>query len=190
MNHSSRAPWPTSNIENDQIRLQNVFRVLCKPEHALWEEALELRLEISARWSSYAAQNQWFPWPTTSAPPSARKLKGIEWRPYGMLSFLGYHVGETEPTPLKMRWGILEYAFECHLPPLISPAYYLEWGGRLIAQRLRKTANTLAGSHATLNAEISYRIRGRLTTGRATCFFCTRNTTLIFSISDGPQLIG
>jgi hypothetical protein len=144
MNHSSRAPWPTSNIENDQIRLQNVFRVLCKPEHALWEEALELRLEISARWSSYAAQNQWFPWPTTSAPPSARKLKGIEWRPYGMPSFLGYHVGETEPTPLKMRWGILEYAFECHLPPLISPAYYLEWGGRLIAQRLRKTANTLA----------------------------------------------
>jgi hypothetical protein len=75
MNHSSRAPWPTSNIENDQIRLQNVFRVLCKPEHALWEEALELRLEISARWSSYAAQNQWFPWPDDERTPKRSKIE-------------------------------------------------------------------------------------------------------------------
>jgi hypothetical protein len=30
------------------------------------------------------------------------------------------------------------------LPPLDGPAYYLEWGMPLTAQRLKKTANTLA----------------------------------------------
>jgi hypothetical protein len=31
-----------------------------------------------------------------------------------------------------------------HLPPLDGPAYYLEWGMPLTAQRLKKMANTLA----------------------------------------------
>ena len=61
-----------------------------------------------------------------------------------MLGFLGYHVGETQPTPPDMRWCILEYAFECHLPPLNDRDYYLEWSMPQTAQRLRKLANTLA----------------------------------------------
>ena len=58
--------------------------------------------------------------------------------------FLGYHVGETNPAPPNVRWRILEYAFECHLPLLDGPTYYLEWGTPLTAQRLKKMANTLA----------------------------------------------
>ena len=136
--------WLTSNIQSDQIRLQNALRVLCTPEHKLREKAIELRQEISSKWGNCATQNQWFPWPTTIAPPGIRRLNGVEWRPHGMLSFLGYHVGETNPAPPNMRWRILEYAFECHLPPLDGPTYYLEWGMPLTAQRLKKMANTLA----------------------------------------------
>ena len=61
-----------------------------------------------------------------------------------MLSYLGYHVGETGPTPQDIRWCILEYVFECHLPPLDDPVHYLEWGRPVTAQRLKKLANTLA----------------------------------------------
>lgn len=61
-----------------------------------------------------------------------------------MLSFLGYHVGEMQPTPKGVRWCILEYAFECHLPPLDDRVYLLEWGEPKSARRLNKLANTLA----------------------------------------------
>ena len=54
-------PWPTSNIQSDQMRLQNAFRVLCKPEHKLLEKAIELREVISSKWGNYATQNRWFP---------------------------------------------------------------------------------------------------------------------------------
>ena len=61
-----------------------------------------------------------------------------------MLSFLGYHVGETQPTPRDIRWCILEYAFEYHLPPLNDLDYFLKWGSPRTPQRLYRLANTLA----------------------------------------------
>jgi hypothetical protein len=61
-----------------------------------------------------------------------------------MLSYLGYHVGETQPTSQELRWHILVYAFECHLPPLHDRLYYSEWGQPKTSQRLSKVANTLA----------------------------------------------
>jgi hypothetical protein len=137
---------PSSNFEGDRLRglLQNVFRVLAKQEDKRREEAIKLRQHVSSTWGIQAAQGKWFPWPTTIASRGPRRLKGVDWRPNGMLSFLGYHVGETQPTPQDIRWCILEYAFECHLPPLNDPVYYLEWGMPLTAQRLKKLANTLA----------------------------------------------
>lgn len=146
MNYAGNITRPSSNFEGDRSarQLQNVFRVLARPEHALRKEAIKLRHGISSTWGTRAAQGDWFPWPTTIASAGVRNLKGVDWRPNGMLSFLGYHVGETQPTPRDIRWCILEYAFECHLPPLESRAYYLEWGKPLTAQRLKKLANTLA----------------------------------------------
>jgi hypothetical protein len=126
-------------------QLRNVFRVLAEPEHELRERAIKMRHDVSSAWGAKAAGGMWFPWPTTIALPGLRKLKTGEWRPHGMLGFLGYHVGETQPTPLGMRWCILEYAFECNLPPLNDRAYYLEWGNPRTSQRLNKLANTLAG---------------------------------------------
>jgi hypothetical protein len=146
MNNTGCIAWSSSGSQSDPLRgqLKNVFRILVKPEHKLRGEALKLRQKVSSAWRMRAAHDKWFPWPTTTALQGSRDLKGVGWRPHGMLGFLGYHVGETQPTPLDMRWCILEYVFECHLPPLNDRAYYLEWGNPRTAQRLNKLANTLA----------------------------------------------
>ena len=61
-----------------------------------------------------------------------------------MLSLLGYHVGKTQPLHPSVRECILEYVFECHLPPLADVAYFEEWGKPRSARRLQKLANTIA----------------------------------------------
>jgi hypothetical protein len=61
-----------------------------------------------------------------------------------MLSFLGYRVGELQPTSQEIRLQILEYAFECHLPPLIDSTYHRQWNGPFTASRLKKIADSLA----------------------------------------------
>jgi hypothetical protein len=136
----------SSNFEIDQLRreLKSVFRILANPEHDLREKAIERRQELSCTWGTQAAEGKWFPWPTTVATRGVRGLKGAEWRQDGMLSYLGYHVGQTQPTSREIRWSILAYAFECHLPPLNGPIYYSAWGKPETAQRLKKLANTLA----------------------------------------------
>jgi hypothetical protein len=125
-------------------QLQNVFRILAKPDSELREKAQKLRKEISCTWRNQAAHGKWFPWPTTVACRGGRGLRGVDWRPQGMLGVLGYHVGETQPTRQEIRRCILEYAFECDLPPVNDPAYNEEWGEPRTAQRLYKLADTLA----------------------------------------------
>jgi len=146
MNITGYSTKPSLNFEGDRLQrqLQNVFRVLTKPDHELREKALKLRQDVSSAWGIKAAEDKWFAWPTTIAPRGVRRLKAVDWRPNGMLSFLGYHVGETQPTPRDIRWCILEYSFECHLPPLNDRTYYLEWGKPQTSKRLYKLANTLA----------------------------------------------
>ena len=75
-----------------------------------------------------------------------------------MLGFLGYHVGQTQPTPRGIRWSILEYAFEFHLPPLNDREYYLGWGEPRTPQRLKKLADTLAtfARNAKRHSGLSY----------------------------------
>jgi hypothetical protein len=146
MNDTGGITQPSSIPEDDQLqrRLQNVFRVLAKPDHERREQALQLRQEVSSEWRILAHQGTWFPWPTTVAPPGARKLKGVRWWQGGILGFLGYHVGERQPTRRDIRWRILEYVFECHLPPLNGLDYYVEWAEPRTPQRLQKLADTLA----------------------------------------------
>ena len=61
-----------------------------------------------------------------------------------MLRHIGYRVGETQPMRRETREPLLEFVFECHLPPVGDRTYYFEWGKPLSAQRLGKLANTLA----------------------------------------------
>jgi hypothetical protein len=42
--------------------------------------------------------------------------KAADRQPSAGDGFLGYHVGEMQPTPRAVRWRVLEYAFEYHLP--------------------------------------------------------------------------
>ena len=130
----------------DVARLQNVFRKLAVRNHPLRDQALRLREEISRGWSRLAERNEWFAWSTTSVSRGQAngKLGKLDWRPQGMLSFLGYHVGETLSLHPSIREAILEYAFEHHLPPIGDATYIEEWGEPRSARRLQKLANTLA----------------------------------------------
>jgi hypothetical protein len=146
MSHPTCVLRPSQSATDDQLvrRLHNVFRVLAIPDHKLRREAIKLRQTVSSAWRDQAARGQWFPWPTTTAPRGTGRLDAIGWREHGMLAYLGYHVGQTQPTPPGIRRGILEYVFECHLPPLNDRSYYIEWGAPLTPERLKKTADTLA----------------------------------------------
>jgi hypothetical protein len=135
---------PSSNFEGLRGQLQSVFRILAKPDSNRWEEAIKLRQDVSCIWGRQAAEGKWFPWPTTIASPGARRLKGVNWRDKGMLSLLEYRVGETNPTPDDIRWCILQFVFECHLPPMEDAINNLDWGMPQTAQRLKKLANSLA----------------------------------------------
>jgi hypothetical protein len=150
-------------LGRDLARLQNVFKKLSLPAHPLRHQALEVRDEISQNWRRLSEQDEWFAWPSTtvSRGPSNGKLCGCDWKPQGMLSLLGYHVGQTLPLHPSIRESILEYAFEHHLPPVGEVAYFDEWGEPRGARRLRKLANTLAS--LTRNAKR----RDQLTLSRA-----------------------
>jgi hypothetical protein len=134
------------SLTRDLGRLQNVFQKLAVPDHALRDQAVSVRDEISLEWCRRAEQSEWFDWPSTAVArgPTSGRLSGSDWRPQGMLSLLGYHVGETLPLHPSIRERILEYAFEHHLPPVGDVAYFREWGEPQSAHRLQKLANTLA----------------------------------------------
>jgi hypothetical protein len=133
-------------LTRDLGRLQNVFKKLAAPHHPLRDQAFRVRDEISIDWCRRAEQSEWFAWPGTAVPrgPTSGKLSGSDWRPQGMLSLLGYHVGETLPLYPSIRECILEYAFQHHLPPVGDVTYFREWGEPRSARRLQKLANTLA----------------------------------------------
>lgn len=138
MNRSSYGTRPAlkSGHDCDLARLHNAHRILAKPDHPLRRQAVELRQELSAKWCDQATKGKWFRWPTTFAPQGTRGLTSFGWREHGILSLLGYRVGETQPTPQHIRRCILEFAFECYLPPLNDLAYYSEWGPPLTPKRL------------------------------------------------------
>jgi hypothetical protein len=133
-------------LERDLARLQNVFKKLAVPDHPLRNKAFKVRDEISLSWRRLADQSEWFAWPSTAVArgPTNGKLSGSDWRPQGMLSLLGYHVGETLALHPSIRESVLEYAFEYHLPPIGDLTYFDEWSEPRSARRLQKLANTLA----------------------------------------------
>ena len=134
------------SLQRDLARLQNVFKKLALPDHPLRHQAFKVRDGISLSWCRMAERDEWFPWPSTvvSQRPTIGKLCSFDWRPQGMLSLLGYHVGETLPLHHSIRESILEYAFEHHLPPVGDMTYFDEWSAPGSARRLQKLANTLA----------------------------------------------
>lgn len=63
----------------------------------------------------------------------------------GMLSALGYHVGNHKGVATHHRRRILAYVLSGELPPVQSPAYMAEWGAPGSPRRLKKLKNVLRG---------------------------------------------
>ena len=147
-------------LARDLARLHNVFRKLASPNDPLRDQASKVRDEISLHWCRLAEQDEWFAWPSTAVSPGSTvgKLSGFDWRSQGMLSLLGYHVGETQPLHPSIRESILEYTFEHHLPPVGDRAYFNEWGEPRNSRRLRKLANTLASLTRNAKRRDSWRL--------------------------------
>lgn len=88
--------------------------------------------------------NEYFVWPTTEAPEGLLPINGnIEWHPQGVLSYLGYKVGENGAEE-NTRHSILTSIYCNNLPNLISQEYMLTWGAPNSAIRLKKMANSIA----------------------------------------------
>jgi hypothetical protein len=120
--------------EKLSLQLQNAFRILANPGDLRREQAAKVRTDTSMIWQKRAARGDWI---RLSEQPE-NFLPEV-----GMLSFLGYRVGEMNPTPSTIRMRILEYILGFHLPPLDGPYYFTQWGVPQSIGRFRKLIATL-----------------------------------------------
>ena len=112
-----------------------------------WEDS---RLVIDAIYREWDRRNavilkddDYFRWPDIEAVGGNGTL-AANWLAEGLLSYMGYHVGNTQGVVTGKRRKILTEVFYGPVPPLF-PRYYLEqWGAPSSAHRLRKLAETLA----------------------------------------------
>lgn len=105
--------------------------------------AIRLRDEIVERLVELSKEN-YFNWPTTEATDSINHIApNIIWHPQGVLSYLGYKVGENGASESSRR-SILTSVFCNNLPNLVSQDYMLTWGEPKSVTRLKKMANSIA----------------------------------------------
>lgn len=84
-----------------------------------------------------------FAWPTTATLKGDGYLDADDWPQKGILSFLGYHVGDNGLNDTSRR-EILDLAYNGVLPNVNDQAYMDQWGNPASARRLRKMANSIA----------------------------------------------
>ena len=132
-------------LETQQLWL-NALRWQKKGGLQAKEEAQKILDAIETSWLIRAAgpRDGWFPWPTTEAHPGLGTLGPNQWLEMGLLSFLGYHVGANGEAESVRRLILQRLLFLKVLPP-VFPAWYLrQWGEVESAERLKKTADTIA----------------------------------------------
>lgn len=103
--------------------------------------ALDLREQVVLRLVELSEES--FLWPTTDTPDGDGTLDGIEWPQEGLLSFLGYHVGQNGVRADDRR-AILDSTYKGSLPNVNSAEYMASWEAPGSADRLRKLAESLA----------------------------------------------
>jgi hypothetical protein len=85
-----------------------------------------------------------FAWPRIAVLPSGDALNTDQWQySHGLLSFLGYNVGQ-KGAYRNERQHILDYVYNERLPRVDSVEYMAEWGELETSRRLRKLAESLA----------------------------------------------
>ena len=98
-------------------------------------------------WLPQALEEQgiedWFPWPSTSAPIGVDEMNNVIMHPEGVFSCLGYRVGK-QGTPDDDRQEILDWIFHNKLPRVNDDSYMAEFGEPESSMRLEKMANFLA----------------------------------------------
>jgi hypothetical protein len=84
-------------------------------------------------------------WPMQAVQSSSVALKSdCYWYKDGVLSFMGYHVGESSELSPDQRRRILDYVYGGRIPNVNDPAYMSQWGAPASSRRLRKMADSLA----------------------------------------------
>jgi len=103
-----------------------------------------LHKKIVARLEELLRHQEPFAWPETNAVPGLGGLgDGVFTHRHGLLSYLGYRVGENGEFEDSRR-SILEIVFKEKIPNVNSHAYMDEWGIPESSKRLRKLAETIA----------------------------------------------
>jgi len=85
-------------------------------------------------------------WPAQARYGQETALRGDDFWDYeqGMLSFMGYRVGESSTLTEQQRRAILAYVYEGQLPNINSVDYMSEWDMPDTGERLKKMADSLA----------------------------------------------
>jgi hypothetical protein len=140
---------PSESAEALQNRWLNCLRNYLKPESEFPRAYLNALMDaINQEWkrrklsiSSLSGDE----WPTTHVGLTGSSILSADWPEEGILSFVGYRVGKTNPTrPKELRKLILEGIFLGEIPPIIPRNLLIDWGEPGTKKRLLKIANVLA----------------------------------------------
>jgi hypothetical protein len=104
--------------------------------------AQKLRKKVTERLIEMSQQS--FLWPSTAVLPSSHALGGDQfWYSDGLLSFMGYRVGQNG-VPASHRRDILDYVYHEAIPRVNSTEYMNSWSVPKSSGRLRKMAESIA----------------------------------------------
>ncbi len=140
---------PSDSADALKSRWLNCLRNYLKPESQFPRAHLnEMMTAIDKEWrrrkqSTIGLKRD--EWPSTEVGLTTTSSLSVNWPEEGILSFVGYRVGKTNPTrPETLRKLILEAVFLREIPPILPRFMMDEWGDPGTKVRLLKIANVLA----------------------------------------------
>jgi hypothetical protein len=127
---SEREPdsWAHLDDEVREIRKQLIFLV-----HKKFPASVQPDADGGVEWPPQALQSR-----------SVALKADCYWYEQGVLSFMGYHVGEGSSLTAAQRRRILDYVLSEQIPKVNDPAYMAQWGDPGSGERLRKMVDSLA----------------------------------------------
>lgn len=128
-----------------------------------WEKSKLVIKAIEDEWRDRGRQilnpDEYFDWPSTNAPAGHGSVDTDDWSEEGILSFMGYRVGETNGESTNIRHEILAHIFEHQLPPAFPSDYMKEWGDPSTVIRLKKIAESIAAFTRNAKRRVSPPLR-------------------------------
>jgi hypothetical protein len=143
------------NWDDDDVLSKVNIQFMSERERDSWfyleEEVCEIRKQLISlvrKQSSVpgnADDGRVIEWPPQALQSRSVALKAdCYWYEHGVLSFMGYHVGESSALSAEQRRSILAYVLAEQIPKVNDPAYMSKWGDPGSEKRLRKMADSLA----------------------------------------------